>query len=63
MVGDRLYTDMRMARDTGVLAVLTLTGEATQVEVDRCTESTRPHLVVPHLGELARQLEEGRDVR
>ena len=25
-VGDRLYTDMCMARDTGALAILTLTG-------------------------------------
>ena len=27
MVGDRLYTDIRMARDAGALAILTLTGE------------------------------------
>jgi NagD protein len=27
MVGDRLYTDMAMARRTGVLGVLVLTGE------------------------------------
>src|SRR6266550_1857046 len=29
IVGDRLYTDMAMARETGALAVLVLTGEAT----------------------------------
>jgi NagD protein len=63
MVGDRLYTDVRMARDTGVLAVLTLTGETKQADIDRCDESARPHLVVPDLGELARLIEESRNAR
>jgi NagD protein len=63
MVGDRLYTDVRMARDAGVLAVLTLTGETEQADVDSCAETQRPHLVVSHLGELASLLEEARDAR
>jgi NagD protein len=32
MVGDRLYTDMVMAQNTGALSVLVLTGEATAAE-------------------------------
>jgi HAD superfamily hydrolase (TIGR01450 family) len=60
MVGDRLYTDIRMARDAGVLAVLTLTGETTQADVEECAEATRPDVVISHLGELARMMEDAR---
>src|SRR5581483_7024125 len=35
MAGDRLYTDMAMARRTGALGVLVLTGETTAVEAAR----------------------------
>jgi NagD protein len=63
MVGDRLYTDIRMTRDAGVLGILTLTGETKQADADRCAESVRPNLVVSHLGELSRLLEEARDAR
>ena len=34
MIGDRLYTDMEMARVSGVVSVLVLSGEATQEDVD-----------------------------
>ena len=34
MIGDRLYTDMEMARSSGVLSVLVLSGEATKEDVD-----------------------------
>ncbi len=34
MIGDRLYTDMEMARRAGVLSVLVLSGEATQADVN-----------------------------
>jgi HAD superfamily hydrolase (TIGR01450 family) len=33
MVGDRLYTDMKMAIDSGVISVLVLSGEATRDDV------------------------------
>ena len=50
MVGDRLYTDVAMARRAGVVAVLVLTGEATAEEAARCP--TPPDLIVPSLKEL-----------
>jgi HAD superfamily hydrolase (TIGR01450 family) len=53
MVGDRLYTDMAMARKTGAVAILVLTGETTAAEVAAATP--QPDLVVRDLGELAEQ--------
>lgn len=53
-VGDRLYTDVRMANEHGFFAVLTLTGEATPADLE-----ASPHvadLVVEDLGELARHM-------
>ena len=44
MVGDRLYTDMEMAKASGVLSVLVLSGEATQEDVD--SYSWTPDFVV-----------------
>jgi NagD protein len=58
MIGDRLYTDMRMARDAGALAVLTLTGETKRSDVDACPAHSRPDLVIENLGELQQLLEE-----
>jgi NagD protein len=52
LVGDRLYTDIRMARDAGAIAILTLTGESTRADVDACPEPNRPDIVVSDLGEL-----------
>ncbi|MCL2148958.1 MAG: HAD hydrolase-like protein, partial [Methanomassiliicoccaceae archaeon] len=34
MVGDRLYTDMRMAADAGIASVLVLSGEAKASDID-----------------------------
>lgn len=48
MVGDRVYTDMAMARKAGVFAVLVLSGEAT--EKDAAALSPSPDLVVPDVG-------------
>jgi len=59
MVGDRLYTDMAMARGAGVVGVLVLTGEATAEETARCP--TPPDLIVPSLKELGELL--GKKVR
>jgi ribonucleotide monophosphatase NagD (HAD superfamily) len=53
MVGDRLYTDMRMARDAGAVAVLTLTGETRESDVDQAPAHERPDIVVADLDELA----------
>jgi len=50
MVGDRLYTDMAMARKTGTMAVLVLTGET--VAADVVAAKLTPDLVVGDLGEL-----------
>ena len=48
MVGDRLYTDMAMARAANVLGVLVLTGETNQSQAADCDE---PDLVARDLGE------------
>jgi NagD protein len=61
MVGDRLYTDVRMAKRAGAIGVLTLTGETKQADVDACAESDRPDLVIDDLGELARLIEDARN--
>jgi HAD superfamily hydrolase (TIGR01450 family) len=49
-VGDRLYTDVRMARDHGFVAVLTLTGEARRE--DLAASDDVPDLVVEDLAAL-----------
>jgi HAD superfamily hydrolase (TIGR01450 family) len=58
MVGDRLYTDMVMARRAGVAGVLVLTGEATQADVDAAAGAA--DLVVPSLKEFGELLAEAR---
>lgn len=57
MVGDRLYTDMEMARRAGAVGVLVLTGEATAAETDKC--ASKPDLIVPTLRELGELLQSG----
>jgi NagD protein len=54
MVGDRLYTDMEMARRTGALGVLVLTGEATAAEAEK--HVPKPDLIVPTLAEFGQLL-------
>ncbi len=58
MVGDRLYTDMVMARRAGALGVLVLTGEATAAEAAR--HSPPPDLVVADLGAFGERLRAAR---
>lgn len=58
MVGDRLYTDMAMARRAGAVGVLVLTGETTAADV--AAAAMPPDLVVNDLAELAAQLEQAR---
>jgi ribonucleotide monophosphatase NagD (HAD superfamily) len=60
MIGDRLYTDVRMARDAGVLAVLTLTGEASAPEAMSLPEAQRPDLIINNLAELAQHMRAAR---
>jgi NagD protein len=60
LVGDRLYTDIRMARDAGAVAILTLTGETKRADLESCPEPNRPDLVIEHLGELQKLIESAR---
>lgn len=58
MVGDRLYTDMAMARRAGALGVLVLTGEATAAAAAKFQPA--PDLVVANLVEFGEQLRAAR---
>jgi HAD superfamily hydrolase (TIGR01450 family) len=58
MVGDRLYTDMAMAKKAGALAVLVLSGEATAEAAAASAEP--PDLVLDDVGEFGRRLEQAR---
>ena len=49
-VGDRLYTDVAMARESGMLGVLVLSGETTLADLDGSPH--QPDLVVDGLAEL-----------
>jgi HAD superfamily hydrolase (TIGR01450 family) len=53
-VGDRLYTDVAMARSSGMLAVLVLSGETSLSDLD--SSPHRPDLVVDGLAEVVRLL-------
>ena len=50
MVGDRLYTDMQMAYDSGVTSILVLSGETTREGVEAAER--KPDYVLRSLGEL-----------
>ncbi|MEF9438015.1 MAG: HAD hydrolase-like protein [Candidatus Mariimomonas ferrooxydans] len=50
MVGDRLYTDMEMARSAGVIGVLVLTGEAKTRDVE--SAACKPDFVLKSVAEL-----------
>ncbi len=54
MVGDRVYTDIAMARRAGALGVLVLTGETTAEQVPTFTPT--PDLVVKSLAEFGERL-------
>lgn len=60
MVGDRLYTDIRMARLARALGVLVLTGEATAADAAAAKPDDRADLVVPSLAEFGDLLEHAR---
>ena len=54
MAGDRLYTDMAMARRAGVVGVLVLTGETTAAEAR--SYQPAPDFIFPSLAEFGAQL-------
>jgi len=55
MVGDRLYTDMEMARRASMASILVLSGETTRDALDRA--DWRPDFVFPSVGELGEGLD------
>lgn len=54
MIGDRIHTDIQMAHRAGVLAVLTLTGEATTE--DATQSPVKSDMIVEDLDDFSRQL-------
>ncbi|HQM99992.1 MAG TPA: HAD hydrolase-like protein, partial [Candidatus Hydrogenedentes bacterium] len=50
MVGDRLYTDMAMAKRAGMAGILVLSGESTSEDVETSPEP--PDFVFPSVREL-----------
>lgn len=56
MVGDRLYTDIEMARRAGVMGILVLSGEATAEDVNNAVH--QPDLIVENIRELGELLEQ-----
>ncbi len=56
MVGDRIYTDIEMARRAGALGVLVLSGETTMEIVDAAPN--KPDLILPSVKELGELLAE-----
>ncbi len=54
MVGDRIYTDMKMAHAAGVPAALVLTGEAQMEQVDSL--AVKPDFIVDDVGRLGEML-------
>ena len=57
VVGDRLYTDIAMARGAGAVGVLVLTGETRREQVEEAKVGERPDLVVESVRELGEMLE------
>ena len=50
MVGDRIYTDVQMAKNAGALGILVLSGEAKATDVQ--TSTTKPDIVARDLAEI-----------
>jgi len=62
VVGDRLYTDIAMARGAGAVGVLVLTGETTRGQVEGAAEGERPDFVLENVMDLAEMLSTARGV-
>jgi HAD superfamily hydrolase (TIGR01450 family) len=54
MVGDRIYTDMKMAQDAGIPAALVLTGEARMEQVSAL--AVKPDFIVDDVGQLGEMM-------
>jgi NagD protein len=54
MVGDRIYTDMKMAREAGIPATLVLTGETRVEQISSLT--LKPDFIVDDVGQLGELL-------
>lgn len=52
MVGDRLHTDIHMAKDAGMISALVLTGDTSSQEVGELTPDDRPTYVLDRLDRL-----------
>jgi ribonucleotide monophosphatase NagD (HAD superfamily) len=52
MVGDRLSTDIRMARAAGMASALVLTGDTTEVALAAAPEEDRPTWVLDRVDRL-----------
>ncbi len=50
VIGDRLYTDMKLAKNSGAIGVLVLSGETSKEDLER--SDVIPDLVVNNLGDL-----------
>lgn len=50
--GDRLYTDIALGKNFGVTAILVLSGETTQADVDAALEKDKPDFTFPSLDEV-----------
>lgn len=53
MVGDRLYTDIKMANAAGILSVLVLSGESQFEDAKIAKPEEQPDLIVKNIGEIA----------
>ena len=60
MVGDRMYTDMEMARKAGVMSVLVLTGETKQPDIKK--SGYTPDVVTRDAGRFGTMLTAARNV-
>ncbi|MEG6586285.1 HAD-IIA family hydrolase [Dendrosporobacter sp. 1207_IL3150] len=56
MVGDRLYTDMKMAENANICGILVLSGESTQTDVTN--SEIHPHYIFESVRELAAALQQ-----
>jgi HAD superfamily hydrolase (TIGR01450 family) len=61
LVGDRLATDMRLAKEAGMAGALVLTGATTLAEA--LASEDRPDYVIDHLGELLPRGQAGETIR
>ncbi len=58
MVGDRIYTDIQMAKNAGALGILVLSGEATPTDVANST--VKPDIVAQNLSQLQQFIEQAK---